>query len=84
MEAGIYPETWLVFERETGYRRSAVRIDIRAECGHNWSLLVQQHKARLFHLARELSCSVDHHAAGLGAENGPRFLVCGRARLDSR
>ena len=27
---------------------SAVRIDIKGECGDNWSLLVQQHKGRLF------------------------------------
>jgi hypothetical protein len=46
-ETVIYAGTSLVFERTTGERRSAVRIDLDGECGHSWSLILQQHKGRI-------------------------------------
>lgn len=46
-QARIYSGTSLVFERATGERRSAVRIDLIGECGHEWSLILQQHKGNI-------------------------------------
>jgi hypothetical protein len=43
-ETEIYPGTSLVFERRSGERRSALRIEIEGECGHSWKLILQQHK----------------------------------------
>ena len=47
-ELSIYEGTSLVFERESGERRSALRIDFEGECGHNWTLLFQQHKGFIY------------------------------------
>jgi hypothetical protein len=34
------------------FRQPAVRIDVKGECGHDWVLLVQQHKGALILHAR--------------------------------
>jgi hypothetical protein len=44
----------LVFECESGERRSALRIDFEGECGHNWTLLLQQRKGKIFVTTRIL------------------------------
>jgi len=49
---GRYPGTALTVEHPSGYRRPAGRIDIEGECGHDWALLVQQHKGALILCAR--------------------------------
>jgi hypothetical protein len=46
-EARIYLGTSLIFERASGERRSALRIDFQGECGHDWTLLFQQHKGQI-------------------------------------
>jgi hypothetical protein len=51
-ETTLYPGTAIVFERATGERRSAVRIDLSGECGHDWSLILQQHKGMIQVYAR--------------------------------
>jgi len=56
-EAEIYKGTSLVIERNTGERRSALRIDLQGECGHSWSLILQQHKGVIAIFARELKTS---------------------------
>jgi hypothetical protein len=33
-------------------RRAALRINIKGECGHDWTLLLQQHKGRLYCYSR--------------------------------
>jgi len=51
-ETVVYPGTAIVFERRTGERRSAVRVDFTGECGHDWSLILQQHKGVMYVYAR--------------------------------
>lgn len=46
-EIKVYEGTALVFERESSERHSAVRIDFDGECGHSWSLILQQHKGMM-------------------------------------
>lgn len=41
-----------IVEFPNGSRRPAVRIDIEGECGHDWSLLIQQDKGTLLVQAR--------------------------------
>jgi hypothetical protein len=55
-----YSGTSETIEHKTGYRRPAVRINIEGECGHNWTLLIQQHKGSLVLHARWPS--LDHRA----------------------
>jgi hypothetical protein len=52
-ELEVYEGTSLVFERKSSNRRSAVRIDFVGECGHYWSLILQQHKGVMRVYARE-------------------------------
>lgn len=49
---GMYEGTDLQFEHPSGARRPAVRIDIEGECGHEWTLILQQHKGNLVLSAR--------------------------------
>jgi hypothetical protein len=49
---GRYNGTTETIEFQNGYRRPAVRIDIEGECGHEWALLIQQHKGALIVHAR--------------------------------
>jgi hypothetical protein len=55
-EAKIIPGTSLVFERNTRERHSALRVDFEGECGHNWVLILQQHKGQIF-ISTRLSSS---------------------------
>jgi hypothetical protein len=70
-ETQIYRGTSKVFEVQSGKRRSSLRIDLSGECGHDWSLILNQHKALLvfglvlltiqrFPLADE-SMTIDEH-----------------------
>jgi len=63
---GLYPGTTETVEYRSQYRRPAVRIDIQGECGHNWTLLIQQHKGALIPLARYPS--PDHPIPEVGNE----------------
>jgi hypothetical protein len=65
-ETCIYAGTSLVFERHTGERRSAVRIDIMGECGHNWSLILQQHKGEIYVHLRERASDSNTNSLELG------------------
>jgi hypothetical protein len=47
-ESGIYLGATLLFVFDNGYLRSAVHIDINGKCGRDRSMLVQQHKGRLY------------------------------------
>jgi hypothetical protein len=53
-EIEVYEGTSLVFERQSTERRSAVRVDFRGECGHFWSLILQQHKGVMEVYARAM------------------------------
>jgi hypothetical protein len=46
-EISVYEGTSLIFERHSGERRSALRTDFEGECGHYWSLILQQYKGRI-------------------------------------
>jgi hypothetical protein len=60
-EIEVYDGTSLVFERQDrGERRSAVRIDFRGECGHFWSLILQQHKGVMEVYARAMDAPPRH------------------------
>jgi hypothetical protein len=52
---GRYSGTTETIAYHNGSRRPAVRIDIEGECGHDWTLLVQQHKGALILHARTIS-----------------------------
>jgi hypothetical protein len=41
-EATVYNGTIII--GTTGYRRSAVAIEVDGECGHRWTIVIQQHK----------------------------------------
>ena len=54
-EITIYEGTDLIFNRlDSAERRSAVRIDFHGECGHYWSLILQQHKGMMEFYARRM------------------------------
>jgi len=53
-EISLYEGTNLIFDRHSSERRSAVRIDFRGECGHYWSLILQQHKGMMTLYSRAL------------------------------
>jgi hypothetical protein len=46
-ETQIYRGTSRVFETGNGERRSSLRIDLAGECGHYWSLILNQHKGTI-------------------------------------
>jgi hypothetical protein len=43
-----YEGTLMTVDPRNAGRRPALRIDISGECGHSWTLLIQQHKGRLY------------------------------------
>jgi hypothetical protein len=47
-----YPGTTERIAVSNGSRRPALRIDIAGECGHDWTMLLQQHKGALIVQAR--------------------------------
>jgi hypothetical protein len=49
---GLYQGTTETVRVANGYRRPALRVDIEGECGHDWTLLLQQHKGALIVQAR--------------------------------
>ena len=83
-EAHMYPGTSIEVVEGKSWRRSAVRIDIRGECGHCWTLLIQQHKGALFLIARTpegLPTHIDRNDVQMGRVDEERRPECSPSKV---